>query len=122
MKATSPAVIRFIEDFNLMNAQGIVNFTAKIELKAGNSISTIKSDVFILSVNSKSVESVNLMNTEIAELNYPIMFQNGREVFSYIDDRCLMIIGNNAETGDYVISIFPERSPHTISADQSLKA
>ena len=115
MQATSTSLIRFIEDFNLMNPQGIVNFIATIEFKVKNAISKIKSEVFILSVNPKSVDSINLLNTEIEELNFPVMFQSGREVFSYIDDVCLIIIGNNAENGDYVVSIFPEKSEQTIS-------
>jgi hypothetical protein len=49
------------------------------------------------------------LNTEIADLNFPVMFQSGKEVFSYIDDVCLIIVGNNAENGDYVVSIFPEK-------------
>ncbi|MDO9374645.1 MAG: hypothetical protein V4725_05450 [Bacteroidota bacterium] len=109
MKATSTAVLRFIEDFNLMNAEGVVNFNANIEIKAGASIHKVKSEVFILSVNPKSVDSINLLNAEIEALNFPIMFQSGKEVFSYIDDICLIVIGNNAENGDYVISIFPEK-------------
>lgn len=115
MQPTSTAVMNFIEDFNLMNSQGIVDFMADIEFKAGNKISKIKSQVFILSINPKSVDSVNLLNSEISELNFPVMFQSGREVFSYIDDVCLMIIGNNAENGDYVVSIFPEKSLKDIS-------
>jgi hypothetical protein len=109
MKATSTAVIRFIKDFNLMNAEGVVNFIANIEIKAGQAIHKVKSEVFILSVNPKSVDSINLLNTEIEALNFPIMFQSGKEVFSYIDDVCLIVIGNNAENGDYVVSIFPEK-------------
>ena len=110
MKPTSAAVLHFIEDFELMNSEGIVNFIADIEFKTGATISKIKSEVFILSVNPKSVDSVNLLNTEISELDFPVMFQSGREVFSYIEDACLIIIGNNAEKGDYVVSIFPEKS------------
>ncbi|MCW3091595.1 MAG: hypothetical protein JWP81_2664 [Ferruginibacter sp.] len=109
MKPTSIAMSHFIEDFNLMNAQGIVNFMADVEIKFQNTISKIKSEVFILSVNPKSVDSVNLLNTEISDLDFPVMFQSGREVFSYIDNVCLMIIGNNAENGRYVVSLFPEK-------------
>jgi hypothetical protein len=109
MKPTSTAVKHFIKDFNLMNSQGIVNFNAAIEFKTANTVSKINSEVFILSINPKSVDSVNLLNTQISELNFPVMFQSGREVFSYIDGACLIIIGNNAENGDYVVSIFPEK-------------
>ena len=63
-----------------------------------------------MSVIPKSVDSINLLNVEITELNFPLMFQSGIEVFSYIDDVCLIIVGNNAEKGDYVVSIFPEKS------------
>lgn len=108
MTPTSAAIMHFIEDFNLMNPEGIVNFYAAIEFKSENAISKIKSEVFILSINPKNVDSINLLNNEIAELNYPVMFQSGREVFSYIDNVCLIIVGNNAEKGDYVVSIFPE--------------
>lgn len=114
MKATSTSVMRFIEDFNLMNSEGIVNFMATVEFKVENIISKLKSEVFILSVNPKSVDSINLLNAEIAELNFPVMFQSGKEVFSYIDDVCLIIIGNNAENGDYVVSIFPEKSQKAV--------
>ena len=107
MKPTSIAMLRFIEDFNLMNAQGTVNFMADVEIKFRNTVSKLRSEVFILSVNPKSVDSVNLLNTEISDLNFPVMFQSGREVFSYIDNVCLLIIGNNAENGDYVVSLFP---------------
>lgn len=110
MKPTSTAILHFIEDFNLMNPEGVVNFNAGIEFKSENTISKIKSEVFILSINPKNVDSVNLLNNEIAELNFPVMFQSGREVFSYIDNVCLIIVGNNAENGDYVVSIFPEKS------------
>ena len=109
MKATSTAIIRFVKDFNLMNAEGVVNFNANIEIKTGPTIHKVRSEVFILSVNPKSVDSINLLNTEIEALNFPIMFQSGKEVFSYIDDVCLIVIGNNAENGDYVVSIFPEK-------------
>jgi hypothetical protein len=109
MQATSTSVIRFISDFNLMNSEGVVNFVANVEFKAENVISKIKSEVFILSVNPKRIDSINLLNTEIADLNFPVMFQSGKEVFSYIDDVCLIIVGNNAENGDYVVSIFPEK-------------
>jgi hypothetical protein len=110
MQATSTSVIRFVSDFNLMNSEGVVNFLATVEFKVENVVSKIKSEVFILSVNPKSIDSINLLNTEIADLNFPVMFQSGKEVFSYIDDVCLIIIGNNAENGDYVVSIFPEKS------------
>jgi hypothetical protein len=113
MKPTSAAVLHFVEDFGLMNSEGIVDFMADIEFKTGTTISKIKSEVFILSVNPKSVDSVNLLNAEISELDFPVMFQSGREVFSYIEDACLIIIGNNAEKGDYVVSIFPEKSVKT---------
>ncbi|MEO6719676.1 MAG: hypothetical protein ABIN67_04880 [Ferruginibacter sp.] len=109
--------MRFIDDFNLMNSEGVVNFVATIEFKVQHIISKIKSEVFILSVNPKGVDSINLLNTEIADLNFPVMFQSGKEVFSYIDDVCLIIIGNNAENGDYVVSIFPEKSQRTIPQD-----
>ncbi|MEJ7588369.1 MAG: hypothetical protein WKI04_12480 [Ferruginibacter sp.] len=110
MKPHSTAIINFIEDFSLMNSQGVVNFIADIEFKAGQTISRFKSEVFILSVNPKNVDSVNLLNPEITELDFPVMFQSGREVFSYIDNICLMIIGNNAEKGDYVVSVFPDKT------------
>lgn len=115
MKATSTAVITFIRDFNLMNPEGVVNFVARLEIKAGEKVHWLKSEVFILSVDPKSIDSINFLNTEIADLDFPIMFQSGKEVFSYIDDVCLMIIGNNAENGDYVISIFPEKSAQPAS-------
>lgn len=117
MKATSTSVLRFIEDFDLMDPQGVVNFMANIEFKADNKINTFKSEVFILSVNPKSVDSINLLNTEMEEMNLPVMFQSGREVFSYIDDICLIIIGNNAENGDYVVSIFPEKARKAVSVE-----
>jgi len=110
MKPTSTAILHFIEDFNLMDPEGVVNFFADIEFKSENVISKIKSEVFILSVNPKNVDSVNLLNSDIIDLNFPVMFQSGREVFSYIDNVCLIIIGNNAEKGDYVVSIFPNLS------------
>ena len=119
MKPTSTAIRHFIEDFDLMNAEGIVNFMADIEFKSEKMVSKVRSEVFILSVNPKNVDSVNLLSNEITELNFPVMFQSGREVFSYIDDACLIIVGNNAEKGDYVVSIFPESSPIAKSADTS---
>jgi hypothetical protein len=109
MKATSTAVHRFIEHFGLMSPEGIVNFNANIL--------SLKSEVFILSVNPKSVDAINLLNPEIAAANIPVMFQSGKEVFSYIDDKCLIIIGNNAENGDYVLSIFPEKSKQAMAAE-----
>ncbi|MEO6546849.1 MAG: hypothetical protein ABIN94_02580 [Ferruginibacter sp.] len=109
MKPTSIAMSHFIDDFNLMNAQGMVNFIADVEIKFKDTISKIKSEVFILSVDPKSIDSVNLLNTEIADLDFPVMFQSGKEVFSYIDNICLMIIGNNAENGTFVVSLFPEK-------------
>ena len=42
MEPTSLAVRHFIAYFNLMNSNGIVNFTADIEFKTGNTISKIK--------------------------------------------------------------------------------
>ena len=108
-------MLRFIEDFDLMNQQGVVNFIADVEIKFRDNISKLTSEVFILSVNPKHVDSVNLLNSEISDLNFPVMFQSGREVFSYIDNVCLLIIGNNAENGDYVVSIFPEKSEQTLS-------
>ena len=82
---------------------------ADVEIKFKNTISRLKSEVFILSIDPKNVDAINLLSTEIGDMNFPMMFQSGREVFSYIDNVCLMIIGNNAENGNYVISLFPEK-------------
>ncbi|CAN5575452.1 hypothetical protein BH11BAC3_BH11BAC3_22400 [soil metagenome] len=110
MQAFSTPIIGFIRDFNLKNASGIVNFIATIELKTSNNISRIKSDVFILSVDNKSLDVVHLLNPEIEQMNFPSMFQSKREAFSYIDNICLLIVGNNVEAGDYVLSIFPDKN------------
>ncbi len=109
MQAFSTPIIGFIRDFNLRDAKDIVNFTATIELKTNNNISRVRSDVFILSVDTKSLDVVHLLNPEIEQMHFPIMFQSKREAFSYIDDMCLMIVGNNVEHGDYVLSIFPDK-------------
>ena len=112
MKAISTPVINFISDFNLTDPEGTVNFNATIEFKLKSSVSKIRSEVFIISVLPKNIDSVHLLNPEISTLNFPIMFHNGKEVFSYVDDLCLMIIGNNAEMGDYVVYIFPDDYTH----------
>lgn len=108
MKAISAPVINFIRDFSLTDPEGTVNFNATIEFKLKNSISKIRSEVFIISVTPKNIDSVHLLNPEISSLNFPVMFHTGKEVISYVDDLCLVIIGNDAENGDYVVYIFPE--------------
>lgn len=110
MQAFSTPIIGFIRDFNLRNPNGTVNFTATIELKTSNSISRVASEVFILSVDTKSLDAVHLLNPAIEQMNFPLMFQSKREAFSYIDNKCLIIVGNNAEIGDYVLSIFPDKN------------
>jgi hypothetical protein len=54
------------------------------------------------------LSSIYLLNIDIYQLQLPGAFHSGKEAIVYIDDRCLLVFGNNGTLGDFEVFIYPK--------------
>jgi hypothetical protein len=109
MKKLSLAIQEFVNDFNLIKDNGLVSFNAIVQYKTKDDIKKIESEVQIISIAPKHLDSIYILNEKVRDFKFPEMFYNGKSVISYIDKRCLLIVSNEGAIGDFEVFIFPKK-------------
>ena len=81
----------------------MICFDARVQFKLGDKVKEFDTQVQIVTIEPKDLSSIYLLNLDILKLQLPDTFQGNKEVFAYIDDKCLLVHGNDSISGNYEV-------------------
>lgn len=106
MKQESPALVSFIQDYELQKPDGAICFMAGVIFNSEKARLKFKSPVHVVSITVKHLDVIYLLNPAIDAARINTMFSNSKK-FHYSEKKRFSISGKSRIYGRYTIFIVP---------------